>query len=154
MPATETGPSTNLDRANELYWTSDLTVDEIVRELGVGRSALYTSIEPIPAGADCPECGAGLVFTNRTNRDALSATCFQCGGEAQLAEAASASAPSATEPPLHSAERPGFETPGGWSRWRDDLAAVSPQRAAIVGGAAALGVVFGAAAARMVQEMR
>ena len=152
MPGTETGNDADLNRANELYWSSDLTVDEIVRELGVGRSALYSSIEPIPAGADCPECSSTMVFTNRTNRDALSATCFNCGGEAQLADAS----PARSEETVGAVADAGagFEAPGGWSRWRDDLASVTPQRAAIVGGAAALGVVFGAAAARMIQEMR
>lgn len=35
-----------------------------------------------------------------------------------------------------------------WTRWRDELAAVSPQRAAMVGSAAALGAVIGAIGAR------
>lgn len=37
---------------------------------------------------------------------------------------------------------------GGWSRWRRELAAVEPERYALVGGGAALGVMVGAAAAR------
>ena len=41
-----------------------------------------------------------------------------------------------------------------WDRWREDLAAVPPQRVAMVGGAAALGVMVGAAATRMLREMR
>ena len=40
-----------------------------------------------------------------------------------------------------------------WSRWREDLSGVEPQRAALVGGGAALGVMVGAAAARAVREM-
>src|SRR5688572_4512945 len=59
----------------------------------------------------------------------------------------------------HTADGNGATTPRNgrsesWNRWRDDLASVTPQRAAMVGGAAALGVMVGAAATRMIREMR
>jgi hypothetical protein len=41
----------------------------------------------------------------------------------------------------------------GLSRWREDLTGVTPERAALIGGAAALGVVLGAAAARAVRNL-
>src|SRR5690606_37190898 len=55
-------------RLNHLYWSTDRTVEQILNELSLARSALYASIEPVPAGMACSSCGEVVVFTNRTNR--------------------------------------------------------------------------------------
>lgn len=154
MPTTQTHADPALDQADQLYWNSAHRVDDIASELGLGRSALYAAIHPMSAGADCPRCGRPMVFTNRTNRTAGRAVCSSCGTQGVTA--------AEEETPLaqaHDEWRPeGHLLPtdrGGsvWSRWKGDLSAVDPQRAALVGGGAALGVVIGAAAARAVREM-
>jgi predicted RNA-binding Zn-ribbon protein involved in translation (DUF1610 family) len=142
--------------ANRLYWNSERTVDEIVRDLSIRRSALYSAIQPLAAGLECPHCGDSLVFTNRTNRTAGRTVCETCGMQA-AAETEQAEVPLEHSPgEWHPEERLrgyGEEEAGVWSRMRENFAGVEPQRAAMVGGAAALGVVVGAAAARAVREM-
>jgi ribosomal protein S27AE len=165
MTKTKTSENRDQTDANRLYWHSDSTVDEIVSDLGIGRSALYAAIHPISAGSSCPNCGNRMVFTNRSNRSAGRAVCGVCGTQALSSDGGSdeqVEAGAARETPLDRTsdgwrpdgeERSFVPEHGLWSRWRDDLATVEPQRAAMVGGAAALGVVLGAAAARAVREM-
>ena len=165
MTTTQTTEDRGLAEANRLYWHSDSTVDDIVSDLGIGRSALYAAIHPISAGSSCPNCGNRMVFTNRSNRNAGRAVCGVCVTQTLLPdreEDEQAEADSARETPLDQAtdgwrpdrEERGFIPEHGlWSRWREDLSTVEPQRAALVGGAAALGVMVGAAAARAVREM-
>ena len=133
--------------ANELYWHSSLTIDEVVEQLGISRNALYASILPIPAGGPCEECGGSLVFTNRTNRSRGIATCADCSLEVELPDEPEEpeSAPEMVQA-LHQ-DHGASEAPA-WSRWRDDFASVGPARYALVGGAAALGIIVGAAAVR------
>lgn len=69
---------------NRLYWDSDLSVGDIADRLGVSRRSLYDSIDPRPAAAPCPECGAMLGFRNRTAADNLEAECPSCGHEETL----------------------------------------------------------------------
>ena len=148
MPAIDSTPSATLERANELYWSSDRTVEEIARELQIGRSTLYAAVRPVPSGVECAACGEGMVFTNRSNRDGGTATCPSCTAEVQMN--GRARAPNGVGFPLPG-EAMGEPT-SAWARWREDLAAVSPQRAVMVGGAAALGAVVGAAAARIIRS--
>lgn len=155
MPTTQTNADAARDQADQLYWNSDHRVDDIASELGMGRSALYAAIHPLSAGTECPRCGEPMVFTNRTNRAAGRTVCGSCGAQGMAASAEE-------ETPLahsHDEWRPeGHLMPEErgtsiWSRWREDLSGVEPQRAALVGGGAALGVMVGAAAARAVREM-
>ena len=156
MPEVHASESSIGENINELYWNSDRTVEEIVDDLGIGRNTLYSAVRPQPAGASCPDCGQGLVFTNRSNRTSATATCRSCGLESDLSarmEAEDFGLP-ARDPGSHGhAHSNGSNGDGGWNRWRSDLAAVAPERAAMIGGAAALGVVVGAVAARAVREM-
>ena len=147
MPDVQTSEGSVVETINELYWNSDHTVDEIVGELGIGRNTLYSSVRPQPAGASCPDCGTELVYTNRSNRNSEVGSCRACGTETDLAEQ-EPEAESERPIPAPHAHAHDVEDHGGWSRWRRDLAAVAPERAAMIGGAAALGVVFGAVAAR------
>lgn len=159
MAEVHTSESSIGENINELYWNSDRTVDEIVDDLGIGRNTLYSAVRPQPAGANCPDCGERLVFTNRSNRSSATATCRGCGLEADLSVRREGEA--AQELPMeadfhrhdHRAPEP-YPEEGGWTRWRHELAAVAPERAAMIGGAAALGVVVGAVAARAMREMR
>jgi predicted RNA-binding Zn-ribbon protein involved in translation (DUF1610 family) len=146
MPVTDATPDSTEERANELYWDSGHIIDEIVKELKMSRTALYAAVRPRDAATRCPECGEAMAFTNRTNRDARLATCPACGTEAPAAEAGPA-APSATD------ETDEPVPPGVWRRVRVDLSAIPRRRVAMVGGAALLGVMVGAATARFVREM-
>lgn len=154
MAEVHTGEDSLAETVNELYWASDQTVDDIVDQLGIGRNTLYSAVRPQSAGASCPDCGKRLVYTNRSNRAAGTGTCRNCGVDVDLATLRD---DVEVIRPVAGLESGGYEEAGsgeGWSRWRHELAAVAPERAAMIGGAAALGVVVGAVAARAVREMR
>jgi hypothetical protein len=144
------------EKINQLYWESESTVDAISRELELGRNALYAAIRPVPSGALCLECGADTVFVNRTGRAGGLAVCRSCeeNESAEITGRAPATAPASGRPPRPKADQGyGDDTElERWSRWRDDLLSVPPQRAAMIGGAAALGLVIGAAAARAIRS--
>lgn len=125
------------DRLNELYWGSDKTVDEIVSESGIGRNSLYLSVLPAEAGADCAQCGKPLYFSNRTQRAAGAAACLACGFTTTIAGDGAG------------------DGPDGGSRRKKlqaGLRAVASERAAMIGGAAALGLVVGATATRAIRD--
>jgi hypothetical protein len=144
-------PGSNGDlntRINQLYWESDSTVGAITKELEIGRSALYSALVPIPSGATCLECGEETVYTNRTSRAAASAVCFSCH-ETELADAVSPRRSNARGRDPDDYDDSELQ---GWDRWREDLRGVPPQRAALIGGAAALGLMVGAAATRALRN--
>jgi hypothetical protein len=128
MPTNPTHGRAPGEQVNRLYWTSNQTVDEITDRLGISRNSVYSSIRPTPAGHNCTECGERLVFTNRTNRAAGTATCTHCSTEQAVG--------SDRQP---TAAREHDETHG-----RGTQTAVQPERVLLIGGAAALGVVAGA----------
>jgi predicted RNA-binding Zn-ribbon protein involved in translation (DUF1610 family) len=70
--------------SNRLYWETDSPVAEIAETLGISRRALYEVIEPQPVGVPCPDCGAGLVFRNRTALERGRAECPECEFEMAL----------------------------------------------------------------------
>lgn len=144
------------ERINELYWNSEQTIDEITEELGVSRNALYSAIHPQAAGISCPSCGERMVFTNRTRRDSQTGVCRSCGTEASVEErqAEEPAARFGRVKGLYSRPRWVDEVAGAanWSRWRDELSTVEPERYALVGGAAALGAVIGVAATRALRD--
>lgn len=148
MPVTHSPQDSSLDRANEMYWAGDRTVEEIVKELKISRSALYSAVRPQDAATSCPECGEAMVFTNRSNREAHAATCSACAIEAPAAQ--HPAPPPSRAPTDHD---PTPRPPRAWTQWRGDLAAVPRERVAMVGGAAVLGVMVGAMAGRMLREM-
>lgn len=78
------GDSAAASAINDLYWGSDLSVNQIAEHLDLSKGALYGMIDPAPAGEPCPDCGAPLVFENRTARDRGRATCLECGGESAV----------------------------------------------------------------------
>ncbi|CAN5892713.1 hypothetical protein BH23GEM7_BH23GEM7_14710 [soil metagenome] len=148
------------DQANDLYWNSSETVDQLAARLGMSRNALYASVKPIPAGGTCPHCNEALVFTNRSSRSAGKATCPGCEAEVQLeseapAGEATGAAPEAAAPPLGGIdlhEVPPPESGGRLDQLKESLAGVEPERAAMIGGAAALGVAVGAAAIKVIRR--
>jgi hypothetical protein len=147
------------ERINQLYWESESTVDAISKELELGRNALYAAIRPVPSGAICLECGADTFFANRTGRAGGIAVCRSCEENETLVVRDGTLASGATDPARRSAaasdEGYGDDSElERWSRWREDLRSVPPQRAAMIGGAAALGLVVGAVAVRTIRSGR
>jgi hypothetical protein len=66
-------------RANELYWGSEDSVNQIAERLDLSKSALYGLIGPLGSGCGCPICGAEVEFPNRTARERDELTCPECG---------------------------------------------------------------------------
>ena len=73
-----------VEQANSLYWESDASVNEIADSLDLSKGALYGMVQPLDAGASCPECGDALAFPNRTARDKGIVACPSCGMEEEL----------------------------------------------------------------------
>lgn len=69
------------ERANELYWGSERSVNDLAEDLNLSKGALYSLITPLPAGLECPECGADMHYANRTARDRGYVNCEACGLE-------------------------------------------------------------------------
>lgn len=74
-------------RANDLYWGSDLSVNQIAEDLDLSKGALYGMIRPLPTGLACPECGSEVVSPNRTARDREMVSCAECGWEGEEGDA-------------------------------------------------------------------
>jgi DNA-directed RNA polymerase subunit RPC12/RpoP len=71
-------------QANQLYWHTERSIADIAETLGVSRRALYELVEPESAGVACENCGADVVFANRSAKTAQLARCPACGSECQL----------------------------------------------------------------------
>jgi hypothetical protein len=77
------------ERANELYWGSDQSVNQIAEDLDLSKGALYEMIRPLPAGFGCPLCGAEVVHPNRTAKERSRVDCAGCGWDGTEDEAIS-----------------------------------------------------------------
>ncbi len=135
------------ERLNDIYWNSDTTIAEIVRTTGVTRNRLYLAVRPLEMDGSCGECAGALQFPNRRARLARLAVCSACGQESSPVAVMTqrSSSPAAGGSPEHlealpgeEAERPERDRPRG-------------ERVALMGGAAALGVVLAAAATRVLK---
>ncbi|NJD17740.1 MAG: hypothetical protein FIA95_00420 [Gemmatimonadetes bacterium] len=67
------------NKANELYWGSQRSVNQIAEELDLSKGVLYGIIRPRPAGVACPSCGQELVYPNRTAKERRLVACASCG---------------------------------------------------------------------------
>lgn len=155
--ATET-LDTLRQQANDLYWTSEETVDQLASRLGMSRRSVYSAVQPLPAGATCARCSGMLVFANRTSRSANLANCPTCMVEVEVQPGetgAWSQTPAEMLAKAMDGDLSATEVPGPQNRWeaiKEDLAAVEPERAAKIGGAAALGVALGAAAVKAIKN--
>ena len=70
-----------VQRANELYWESQLSVNQIADDMDVSKGMLYGLIQPVGAGLPCPSCSSEMEYTNRTARDRGFLACAACGLE-------------------------------------------------------------------------
>ena len=75
-------------RANELYWGSDLSVNQIADALDLSKGALYEMIRPLPAALACPQCRYEAVHPNRTAHERGLIVCLSCGWEGDEQHAA------------------------------------------------------------------
>ena len=87
MDAQDVSPET-AERANELYWGAERSVNQIADELDLSKGALYGLIQPLPAGLGCPECGSEVVYSNRTAKERGRLDCPICRWEGAADEAA------------------------------------------------------------------
>lgn len=133
-------------RANDLYWGSDRSVNQIADDLDLSKGALYTIIEPLAAGLGCPMCAAQVVYPNRTAKERSLVDCPSCEWDGSAAEAvaeARARAPmkTASGPGGPARERGPTELPA-----RPAPAAPAPARSSGDVRAIAGGALLGAAA--------
>jgi predicted RNA-binding Zn-ribbon protein involved in translation (DUF1610 family) len=74
-------------RANELYWGSERSVNQIADELDLSKGVLYGIIRPHPSGLTCPDCGQEVVHPNRTAKERGLVACASCGWGGEEADA-------------------------------------------------------------------
>lgn len=77
MHASEVTPEIAAN-ANELYWGSTRSVNQIAEELDLSKGALYAALVHLPSGMGCPLCGDEVGWANRTARDRDQLTCQMC----------------------------------------------------------------------------
>jgi len=141
------------DSANRLYWQGHDGVDQLAARLGMSRHALYGSIRPAPAGADCAECGEEMVYANRARRAQAQAHCPGCGAEARV-EARALEIVPVTPPPAPLARPRRRSMIRRMMRlYMRDLRRVQPERAALIGGAAAAGVAVALVGAEVLRNL-
>ncbi|HIF20874.1 MAG TPA: hypothetical protein EYQ27_02965 [Gemmatimonadetes bacterium] len=122
--------------ANELYWGSDLSVNQIAERLDLSKGALYGMIQPLPTGLGCPACGEEVVSANRTARERGVLSCAPCGWKGDEDEAVAFGGEGAVTLPVYAGE--------------DEVAAPAPvergrSRARTLAGGALLGAAVGLA---------
>ena len=70
--------------ANELYWESDTSVNQIAERLALSKGTLYGLVRPLPAEIGCPRCGVEMVYPNRTALEKGVLACPGCEFEEGL----------------------------------------------------------------------
>ena len=81
-----------MEKANQLYWASDRSVNQIAEDLEVSKGHLYELISPQPTGMLCPMCGTEADYPNRTAKERGNVLCSECdfeGSEDELVLTAS-----------------------------------------------------------------
>ena len=83
MPSKKSDDQKLADQANELYWRSGQSVNQIAEAMDLSKSGLYALIRPLPAERTCPDCGEALAFLNRTAEHKAIASCPECEYEGE-----------------------------------------------------------------------
>ena len=137
--------------ANRLYWQSHDSVEQLAARLGMSRHALYNSIRPAPAGVDCAECGVEMAYANRNRRAHAQAHCPACGAEKQVDAEATVHASPPPEPLARPRRRNSVKRM--LRVYLRDLRRVRPERAAMIGGAAAMGLFTALVGGEILREL-
>lgn len=103
----------DVEEANQLYWESGKSVNQIAEDLGLSKGALYEMISPLASEFGCPLCDAPMRYAHRTAHDKGVLTCSGCETQFKdsdpqlepLSPEASAGAPAASKPPAPYAAR-------------------------------------------------
>lgn len=132
-------------RANDLYWGSDRSVNQIADDLDLSKGALYAIIEPLTAGLGCPMCRTEVVYPNRTAKERSLVDCPSCEWDGSTDEAVTESGAPAPMKAADGPERPTRKPKAGST---DRLAAAPPAPTRPSGDARAIagGALLGAAA--------
>lgn len=137
--------SQDVRKANELYWESGRSVNQIAEDLGLSKGALYEMISPLASPYACPLCEAPLQYAHRTAHEKGVLTCSGC--ETQFEDSDPQLEPMAADArgaAVASAERPASVwVPGSNAR------AGRPANQVLV-GTAVLGVGVGLLLARLI----
>jgi hypothetical protein len=96
MHASEVTPEA-IERANELYWHSDRSVNQIAEDLELSKGTLYGILEPEPSGLGCPLCGDEVGYANRTAKDRGALECPTCSWDGDADEASAVREPGSRE---------------------------------------------------------
>ncbi len=142
------------EEANNLYWESDQSVNQISEALDLSKGVLYGLIAALPAGLPCPKCGEEMVFPNRTARDKGFLACPECHMEEEEAAVRSYWEGEGEVPEVGSAEEtPSFASRAGSAvqkavdTGKERVTNLTPKGRVIAGTAllgAAAGLVLGA----------
>jgi hypothetical protein len=128
--------------ANELYWGSERSVNQIAEQLDLSKGALYGMIQPLPEGLGCPICGEEVVSANRTARERGVLSCAQCPWKGDEDETVAIAAEGAVTLPAYADEDDVILSP-------EDDVIMSPLgdrgRARTLAGGALLGAAVGLA---------
>lgn len=129
-------------KANELYWGTNRSVNQIAEDLDLSKGALYQIIEPLDAGLACPACGGGLVYANRTAKERSLVSCPTCAwdGAADEAAAHEDSGDGVTGPPARSSTERAPAPPHSSAGRETAVRAVAG--GALLGAAAGLALVL------------
>lgn len=78
MPSDKIRNQKLAEKANELYWSSGRSVNQLAQELDLSKSVLYSMVRPLSVESPCPVCRTELVFANRTAMEKTLASCPGC----------------------------------------------------------------------------
>lgn len=141
--------ATRIVEANRLYWETNTSVADIAEQFDVSRRALYDAVRPHPAGFDCPTCGQGLQYENRSARRDRQATCSECGVRIAVAEMDDPETEAMTDPQTDTDLRADARAYDSAEDARgNDLRG----RAVLLGSAAIAGVAIGTVAALLARR--
>ncbi len=129
------------ERANELYWSSERSVNQIAADLDLSKGALYAMIEPLATGCACPLCGSEVVYLNRTAQERDLLDCPTCEWDGSANETVSYEKPD-DEP--GSSEAVSYEKPES-SMAPLPPASITNARLRTMAGGALLGAAVGLA---------
>ncbi len=126
------------DKANELYWNSDRSVNKIADEMDLSKGTLYGMILPLQSGLSCPACTQEVVYANRTTKDKGLVSCPSCGWEGGEDDTSGSGANESVTVPISGEDDVPAAPPSRWADSRNRTVAGG----ALLGAAVGLALVF------------